>query len=187
MSRVTLITGGTRSGKSRFAVELAQRCGTRIVYVATGRATDREMQRRIARHRRERPRHWRTIEHPADPARSLSRLDGTADGAIVDCLTMYVSALLLAKQSEAEIARQVTRLCAAARRARCPVVLVTNEVGSGLVPEYPLGRTFRDLAGRMNQLTAQQADVVYLMVAGLPLLVKGAQYADVTTAHAAAR
>jgi len=167
-----LVTGGSRSGKSRFAVELAKGCGPRIVYLATCQAADQEMRQRIARHRRQRPARWRTIEHPADPAQVVARLNGTSDGLILDCLTMYVAQLVVAGASDAAIERQVRRLCAAIRRAPYPVILVTNEVGSGVVPEFPMGRRFRDLAGLANQTAAALADEVYLLVAGIPTRLK---------------
>jgi adenosylcobinamide kinase/adenosylcobinamide-phosphate guanylyltransferase len=170
--RLIVITGGTRSGKSRFAVELAKRFGQDIVYLATCKATDQEMRRRIARHRQQRPHHWRTIEHPADPAKVVAQLNGKSDGLILDCLTMYVSQLLVAGQSDERIQQQVRRLCHVMRRAAYPVILVTNEVGSGVVPEFPMGRRFRDLAGLANQTAATLADEVYLLVAGIPTLIK---------------
>jgi len=166
------VTGGTRSGKSRFAVELAKTWGRRIVYLATCNAADQEMQRRIARHRQQRPGHWQTIEHPEDPARVVAQLPGKVDGVVLDCLTMYVSELLVRGHSDAVIEQRVSRLCEAIRHVASPVILVTNEVGSGLVPEYPLGRRFRDLAGLANQLAANMADQVYFLVAGLPTLIK---------------
>lgn len=168
-----LITGGTRSGKSRFAVDLAKGCGRHIVYLATCKAADLEMQQRIAHHRRQRPAHWRTVEHPADPAKVIAQLNGKSDGLILDCLTMYVSHLLVTGRSDARIEQQVRRLCNAIRRAPYPVILVTNEVGSGVVPEFPMGRRFRDLAGLSNQIAATFADEVYLLVAGIPTLIKG--------------
>jgi adenosylcobinamide kinase/adenosylcobinamide-phosphate guanylyltransferase len=173
MSRFILVTGGTRSGKSRFAVHLAQGFGRNIVYLATCKAADREMRQRIVHHRRQRPAHWRTLEHPADPATVIAQLNGKSDGLILDCLTMYVSQLLVAGQSDAEIAQQVRRLCQTIHRAPYPVILVTNEVGAGVVPEFPMGRRFRDLAGLANQIAAALADDVYLLVAGIPTLIKG--------------
>lgn len=172
-AKLILVTGGSRSGKSRFAVTLARRLGRRIAYLATGTPVDREMRDRIARHRRERPAHWITLEPPTDPAIQLSRLNGKVDGAIIDCLTLYASTLLLRGEPDAAIARRIRRLCEAAARARYPVILVTNEVGCGVVPEQPLGRRFRDLAGLANQTAARIADAVVLMVAGIPTVIKG--------------
>lgn len=169
--RFILVTGGTRSGKSRFAVDLAKGFGRHIVYVATCRAADREMRQRIAHHRRQRPAHWKTIEPPADPTKVLAHLHGKSEGLILDCLTMYVSQLLMAGRSDAMIQQHVRRLCHAIRRASYPVIVVTNEVGSGVVPEFPMGRRFRDLAGLANQTAAAFADDVYLLVAGIPMRI----------------
>ncbi len=173
--RFILVTGGTRSGKSRFAVHLARRFGRRVVYIATCNVADAdaEMRQRIARHQLDRPRSWRTVEHPPDPAHTLRHLKGKAAGAILDCLTMYVSARLVRGDSDAVIAQNVRRLCDAIRRVSYPVIVITNEVGSSVVPDHPLGRRFRDLAGLANQIAASCADDVVLMVAGIPLRVKG--------------
>lgn len=170
--RFILVTGGARSGKSRFAVGLAKRLGRRIVYLATGAATDEEMRSRIARHRAQRPRAWRTIESPDDPVRAIAQLKGPIEGLLMDCLTMYVSTLLIRGETDGAIERRVRRLCETIRRARCPVILVTNEVGTGVVPPAALGRRFRDLAGVANQIAASIADEVYLLVAGIPLHLK---------------
>lgn len=169
-----LITGGTRSGKSRLAVLLAKRFGRRIVYLATCEPADAEMRRRIARHRRARPASWRTIEFPQDLAHAIRQLNGRADGAVIDCLTMYVSGLVMHGDPDAVVQEKVRRLCRAIRRARCPIVMVTNEVGSSIVPEHELGRRFRDLAGLANQIAAEAADDVILMVAGMPVTLKSA-------------
>ena len=168
----TLVTGGTRSGKSRFAVELAKTFGRRIVYIATCHPADAQMRQRVDRHRRERPAHWVTVEQPANLSSQLARLTAGCDGALFDCLTMYVSDLVLKKRSDAAIQRDVRRLCEAIRHGSVPVAMVTNEVGSGVVPDHPLGRRFRDVAGMANQLAARVADRVVLMVSGLPLVIK---------------
>jgi len=168
-----LVTGGTRSGKSQFAVELAKTLSGRIAYIATCGAADPEMRQRIARHRRARPKHWRTIEHPSDPATTLTQLNRKVQGVIVDCLTMYVSELLVQGRSDAAIQQKVHRLCRAIRTVSYPVFMVTNEVGWGVVPEYEWGRRFRDLAGVANQIAAEAADQLFLLVAGIPLEMKG--------------
>ncbi|MBI3318979.1 MAG: bifunctional adenosylcobinamide kinase/adenosylcobinamide-phosphate guanylyltransferase [Candidatus Omnitrophica bacterium] len=172
MHSFIVVTGGTRSGKSRFAVDLAKRVSGRVVYLATCEAADKEMRQRIVRHQRQRPKSWRTIEHPTDPARALTQLPAATGGVLIDCLTMYVSGLLVRGDSDVQITQKIRRLCTAIRRAPFPVILVTNEVGFGIVPEYPLGRRFRDLAGLANQLAAASADHVVLMVAGIPLWIK---------------
>ncbi|MBI4353961.1 MAG: bifunctional adenosylcobinamide kinase/adenosylcobinamide-phosphate guanylyltransferase [Candidatus Omnitrophica bacterium] len=172
-SRLILLTGATRSGKSRLAVTFAKRFGSRIVYLATCRPADRDMKRRVARHQQERPRSWTTLEAPDDPAAVLAKQNGFVDGAILDCLTMYVSRLLMRRLSDEAILTRIRTLCQAMRQAPFPMVIVTNEVGWGVVPATRLGRRFRDLAGFVNQLVAQHADDVYLVVAGLPLRLKG--------------
>ena len=173
MPPFTLVTGGTRSGKSRFAVELAKRLDGPIAYIATCNAVDREMKQRVERHRQARPAHWTTIEYPSDLVRTLSQLNGKVGGAIIDCLTMHVSELLMRGISEKSTQQNVHRLCKAIRSACYPVIVVTNEVGSSVVPDHPRGRQFRDLAGLANQTAASFADEVYLLVAGIPLLIKG--------------
>jgi adenosylcobinamide kinase/adenosylcobinamide-phosphate guanylyltransferase len=160
--------GGARSGKSRFAerlVEDAARWGT---YCATAEAGDAEMAERIAAHRARRGPFWRTVEVPLALASALAA--AVPEGPVlVDCLTLWLSNLLLAgRQPDAETGV----LCQALREAAGPVVLVANEVGMGLVPETPLGRHFRDAAGRLNQEIAALADRVVFIAAGLPLVLK---------------
>jgi adenosylcobinamide kinase/adenosylcobinamide-phosphate guanylyltransferase len=161
--------GGARSGKSRYAerlVEGAARCGT---YLATAERGDAEMAERIAAHRARRGPFWRTIEAPLTLASALTTHAEPERPILVDCLTLWVSNLLLAgKQADEEAGA----LCSALRKAAGIVVLVSNEVGMGLVPETPLGRRFRDAAGRLNQDVAALADRVVFVAAGLPLVLK---------------
>ncbi len=194
MGRLTLVLGGARSGKSRHAQELALQMaqGAPVVYVATGQAGDDEMQARIALHRQSRPAHWRTAEVPLEVGDFLRHGQGDAPVVLIDCLTLFVTNHLLQTGSAlhnhapdsteqapmtetwdalpAECA--VADLIEAAQGAEADVVLVSNEVGLGLVPETPLGRLFRDVAGRANQQAAAAAGRVVLLVAGLPLTVK---------------
>jgi adenosylcobinamide kinase/adenosylcobinamide-phosphate guanylyltransferase len=162
--------GGARSGKSRYAerlVEDAARCGT---YIATAEAGDAEMAERIAAHRARRGPSWRIVEAPLALASAIAAHAAPERPILVDCLTLWLSNLLLAgKQADEE----AHTLCGALREAAGAVVLVTNEVGMGLVPETPLGRTFRDAAGLLNQKVAALADRVVFVAAGLPLLLKG--------------
>jgi adenosylcobinamide kinase/adenosylcobinamide-phosphate guanylyltransferase len=162
--------GGARSGKSRYAerlVEDAARCGT---YVATGEAGDAEMAERIAAHRARRGPFWRTVEVPLALAPAIAAHAEPERSILVDCLTLWLSNLLLAgKQADEEAGL----LCSALREAAGTVVVVSNEVGMGLVPETPLGRRFRDAAGRLNQEVASLADRVVFVAAGLPLVLKG--------------
>ena len=170
--RMTLVTGGAASGKSSHALRLASAWGPRVLFLATCVPQDDEMRAKVARHRAQRPATWHTIEAPRRLAEAFR--DGY-DGAVVDCLTLLVSQLLVEGLPDAEIYDEVGSLCQAARRASYPVVIVTNEVGCGVVPEHPLGRRFRELAGRCNQLAAEVAEEVELMVCGIPLKVKHAR------------
>jgi adenosylcobinamide kinase/adenosylcobinamide-phosphate guanylyltransferase len=163
-----LILGGARSGKSRYAERLVENAASRGTYCATAEAGDAEMAARIAAHRARRGPFWRTVEAPLALASTIAAA-GPEGPVLVDCLTLWLSNLLMAgKQSDAEAGV----LCRALHDAVGPVVLVSNEVGMGLVPETPLGRHFRDAAGRLNQEIAALADRVVFIAAGLPLVLK---------------
>ena len=179
MSKLTLILGGARSGKSTYAEELARKLGgDNVLYVATAEALDQEMQDRIAKHRAQRPRAWRTLEAPLHPGQQLLAQRPTEPVILLDCLTMLVSNILLAREEEGESAieaavqEEVGRLIAAARQLDAHLIIVSNEVGLGLVPDNALGRAYRDLLGRANQTLARAADEVIFMVAGLPMSIK---------------
>lgn len=177
MAPTTLITGGVRSGKSRFAEQLAQRYGAPLCYLATAQALDGEMDERIARHRARRGPDWHTVEEPLALPQTLARLDGTYRALLVDCVTLWLTNLLLlrelpeAEREEAVLA-DVRRLATTLRSLETPVILVTNEVGMGIVPEHPLGRLFRDLAGQANQILAATCSEVYAVICGIPLKLK---------------
>jgi adenosylcobinamide kinase / adenosylcobinamide-phosphate guanylyltransferase len=164
---LTLVLGGARSGKSRYAESLIAALPPPWIYVATAEAGDEEMAARIQVHRQRRGASWRTIETPRDVAAALAT--GTTMPVLVDCLTLWLSNLMLAA---ANIDEEIGCLEKALAAASAPIVLVANEVGSGIVPDHPLGRRFRDLQGMLNQRIAARADRVVLMVAGLPLAVK---------------
>jgi adenosylcobinamide kinase/adenosylcobinamide-phosphate guanylyltransferase len=166
---VTLVLGGARSGKSRYAEALIEAAAPRGTYCATAEPGDAEMTARIATHRARRGDFWRTVEAPLElPSVIVS--EAAADRPLlIDCLTLWLSNLLLADKN---IQTETRLLCAALGEAAGPVVLVANEVGLGLVPETPLGRRFRDAAGRLNQEVASLADRVVFIVAGLPLVLK---------------
>ncbi|MGH6674513.1 MAG: bifunctional adenosylcobinamide kinase/adenosylcobinamide-phosphate guanylyltransferase [Xanthobacteraceae bacterium] len=170
--QMTLVLGGASSGKSRYAESLIAALPTPWnppwVYIATAEAGDAEMAARIKVHRARRDANWRTIEAPRDLKAALATC-GRAP-ALVDCLTLWLSNLMLA---HADIEKEVGQLQEAVFEMKTPVVLVANEVGSGIVPDTPLGRMFRDWQGTLNQRIAARADRVVLMVAGLPLAVKG--------------
>jgi adenosylcobinamide kinase / adenosylcobinamide-phosphate guanylyltransferase len=165
---LTLVLGGARSGKSGFAQVQAEAQGGRLVMIVTGQAFDDEMRARIEQHRRERGAAWHTVEAPLDLPQALEALSED-DVVVVDCLTLWLSNLMLSEQA---VAPETTKLLAALSQMTNPVWLVSNEVGLGIVPENALARRFRDEAGRLHRLLAAQADHVVLMVAGLPLTVK---------------
>jgi adenosylcobinamide kinase/adenosylcobinamide-phosphate guanylyltransferase len=166
---ITLVTGGARSGKSRYSESLITVLPPPWVYVATAEAGDAEMAARIAQHRAQRTTEWTIIEAPHELADAFSRIPEAA-AVLVDCLTLWLSNRLLA---DADIEKETAGIVDALTRHAGPVVLVTNEVGSGIVPDNALARRFRDAQGRLNQRMAALADQVVLVVAGLPLVVKG--------------
>jgi adenosylcobinamide kinase/adenosylcobinamide-phosphate guanylyltransferase len=167
LAHITLVLGGVRSGKSRYAEQLLTRHVAPWVYIATAQPFDNEMRVRIAEHRGRRGEGWRTVEAPIDLADAIDR--ETAAPVLVDCLTLWLTNVMLAGR---DVAAATSALEAALERRRRPVVLVSNEVGMGIVPETPLGRGFRDEAGRLNQRMAALAGQVVFMIAGLPLTLK---------------
>ena len=170
MHEVLLITGGVRSGKSRYAEARIAAHAPPWAYIATAEARDEEMAERIRRHRNRRSRDWRTLEAPLGLTGALAESED-AGGRLVDCLTLWLSNLM---EAERDIAVETEQLCDYLARTEAPVVLVTNEVGLGIVPENPLARRFRDAAGELNQRVAEVAGEVVLMVAGHPVPVKPA-------------
>lgn len=179
-AELILILGGARSGKSTYAEQLARELGgPAVLYVATAQAFDAEMRARIAAHRAARPADWRTLEAPTISAAHLAEAVGPARVVLLDCLTLLVSNAILAAGDEpcaevadAAVGQEVAALLAAHHAGQATWIVVSNEVGLGLVPPYPLGRIYRDALGRANQRLAAAADQVLFMVAGLPLRVK---------------
>jgi adenosylcobinamide kinase / adenosylcobinamide-phosphate guanylyltransferase len=174
---LSLVIGGARSGKSRFAQSLASSARTPL-YLATARADDEEMVARIARHRSDRPAHWATAEEPLAIACAVARHAAEHDFVLLDCLTLWLSNFawqhrdLSEDQLRAGATAEIARVSAAA--APSHVALVTNEVGCGIVPESPVGRSFRDLQGWINQEAARHSDWVYLVTAGIAVPIKRA-------------
>ena len=177
---VILITGGARSGKSMFAQQFFSEA-EQVVYVATAEVCDEEMAQRVEQHRHARPLAWRTEERPRD----LSNVIHGEDGCLLDCVTVLTSNIMFThtaeyeriprtvqEETEAAVKRQLDVLINDANAANCLLVLVTNELGSGIVPEHHVSRVFRDIAGRVNQHLARRADEVYWCVCGIPVKIK---------------
>jgi adenosylcobinamide kinase / adenosylcobinamide-phosphate guanylyltransferase len=168
---IVLITGGARSGKSRYAEQRAAEMGAQPLYMATAEAKDEEMAQRIAEHQKRRGAQWRTVEEPLELAEALLAQRGKIDCALVDCLTLWISNLLI-RHDDKYASEKVEELIEKLAQLDFHVVLVTNEVGWGIVPDNPLARKFRDLAGWTNQRVAHIATEVILMVAGMPMIAK---------------
>lgn len=178
--KLILITGGVRSGKSSFAQSLAQKSEGRIAFIATAQALDEEMAERIAEHRKKRPDNWETYEESCQVEKVIREIGFLADVIIIDCLNFLVANLMAdfkdGKRKEllnSKIKEVIASIIEESLKSRASIIIVSNEVGSGLVPVNPAGRFFRDMLGMANQDIARHADLVYLMVAGIPLLIKG--------------
>ena len=166
MARIIFITGGARSGKSRLAEERALTYGAPLVYIATGSAGDREMAERIDRHRARRGPAWLTVEEPLDLAGAVSAHQGSCNAILVDCITLWLTNLLLTYEDAGRAVQEVVNFTHLAASLETPLILVSNEVGMGIVPDNALARAFRDLAGEANELLAAAADEVYVMFSG---------------------
>ncbi|HHT9127078.1 MAG TPA: bifunctional adenosylcobinamide kinase/adenosylcobinamide-phosphate guanylyltransferase [Candidatus Brocadiia bacterium] len=169
MAKIIFVLGGARSGKSAFAVEIAKNY-KRVAYIATAQALDDEMAERIRIHKASRPNGWQVIESPLDADGVIKDLDGKVDFVLFDCITLYLTNLI--SREEVDIFKKVENLCKACRETSADVVIVSNEVGLGIVPENTLSRRFRDLAGKANQIIAKEADEVYFLVAGIAQKIK---------------
>jgi adenosylcobinamide kinase / adenosylcobinamide-phosphate guanylyltransferase len=177
MPHSIFITGGARSGKSRFAEQLALGFGAPLCYLATAQPLDDEMGERIRIHQQRRGTDWQTIEEPLHLTQTLACCDGNYSVVLVDCLTLWLTNLLLlyedlGEQTEERIMDDVHRLAATLRGMSTPVIQVSNEVGMGIVPEHRLGRLFRDIAGQANQIMAAAASEAWLVASGIPLKLK---------------
>ncbi len=169
LPRLTLILGGARSGKSRYAEEILTKAPHPWIYIATAQALDNEMEARVTDHKKRRGEKWRTVEAPLDLPEAIANHGAGGQPLLIDCLTLWLSNLLLATRNVAE---ESDRLLAALGEADGPTVVVSNEVGSGIVPDNQLARAFRDAQGQLNQRVATIADRVVLVAAGLPLTLK---------------
>jgi len=171
-----LLLGGARSGKSHYAQKLAGELSKKVLFVATGEPLDEEMQVRIIQHKKERPVNWQTLETTINIGKQIEKQIDDAEVVIIDCLTLLISNLLGDEPDylkiEKQILAEINQTIACMDKLYVSFIIVSNEVGTGLVPETKLGRTYRDLLGKANQLIAQRADEVYFMVAGIPMKVK---------------
>jgi len=177
-----LILGGARSGKSRFAKEMALRLGNKVLFVATGEALDEEMKQRIEEHKRERPSSWYSVKVPTGVGKRIREKVNDVQVVIVDCLTLLVSNVIgqcgddpeqiSAELIQERLTTEINELIGCINGSTAIFILVSNEVGMGLVPESRLGRLYRDLLGKVNQIFAERADHVYFMLSGIPLILK---------------
>ena len=174
MKEIVFVIGGCRSGKSSYAMQAAEKVpAEQKIFIATCVPQDDEMKRRVARHQKERSQNWVTVEAPLDLPEAILQNSRRGDVILVDCLTLWVSNLLIETGDEKKIEDTIPQLIEALQKATCPIVLVSNEVGTGIVPENQLARQFRDITGWVNQAVARCANKVVWMVAGIPVTVKG--------------
>lgn len=186
MSQTFLILGGARSGKSSFAEDIAEKLGkNEVVYLATAQALDQEMEDRIKYHQKQRPKEWKTVEEPIEVKEAVENI-GRGKTILMDCLTLYISNIILKKEGlndkknnlqqevniEKEIIGEIKEIINTAKVKKMNLIIVSNQVGQGVVPNNELGRLFRDIAGRANQFVAHKVDRVFLMVAGFPIDIK---------------
>ena len=174
--QIILLLGGARSGKSYYAQQLAAELGGKVLFIATGEALDEEMLARIAQHKKDRPKAWRTLEIATGIGKKIEKQIGDAEIVIIDCITLLISNLLHGEpdnpEAEKLVKAEIDGLIDAMDKLDASFIIVSNEVGMGLVPDNKLGRIYRDLLGKANQLLAAHATEVYLMLACLPVQVK---------------
>jgi adenosylcobinamide kinase/adenosylcobinamide-phosphate guanylyltransferase len=179
VGKIVLVTGGARSGKSLFAERYAAKYGEIVAYIATAQIYDDEMSSRVERHRQRRPASWRTWEAPYHADQSIHEASMVADIVLFDCLTLYTTNLMLSAEAPQDVEKrfqyvmkETDKLIARAQAGGKTVIFVTNEVGMGIVPDNPMAREYRDLAGSVNQKIAAEAEEVYLVISGIPVEIK---------------
>ena len=186
MKKIILLLGGARSGKSRYAQEYARRNGEQVLFVATATAGDEDMRIRIEKHKKDRPAHWRTLEASTDIGKQIEANAGDAKLIVIDCITMLVNNIFSRYDEkqfdiisdavlEKEVVAEIEHLQKCLKKVDASFLIVSNEVGLGLVPDNRMGRLYRDILGRANQMLAQTADEVFLLVAGIPMKVKSCE------------
>jgi adenosylcobinamide kinase/adenosylcobinamide-phosphate guanylyltransferase len=171
--RLIFITGGCRSGKSRFALDYANQHYSKKLYLATSEILDEEMVRRVEEHKKSRGKEWLTVEEPIGVVEKIEQYQKQVEVILLDCITLWLSNLLLKWNDEEKVRMEIERFTRALKEVWASLILVSNEVGMGIVPVDPLGRRFRDLSGMANQRIAEVADTVILMVSGMPIFLKG--------------
>lgn len=171
--KLILITGGCRSGKSQFALDFANRHFHKKLYLATCEALDEEMVKLIEHHKKRRGPDWQTVEEPIKIAEAIRQHENDMEVILLDCVTLWLSNLLMRQESDHEIMNEVSRLMDTVKQGQTSFIFVSNEVGMGIVPVEPLGRRFRDLSGMANQKIAEAVQTVIFMVSGIPIFLKG--------------
>jgi adenosylcobinamide kinase/adenosylcobinamide-phosphate guanylyltransferase len=171
--KVIFITGGCRSGKSRYALDYANRHFSKKLYLATCEVLDQEMAQRVENHKKMRGPEWQTVEEPLEVVEKVRRYGDEAEVVLLDCITLWLSNLLLKWDDDSKVTGEVDRLIETLKKSQASFLIVSNEVGMGIVPADPLSRRFRDLSGTANQRIAEVADTLILMVSGLPIFLKG--------------
>ena len=171
--KVIFITGGCRSGKSRYALDYANRHFSKKLYLATCEVLDQEMAQRVENHKKMRGPEWQTVEEPLEVVEKVRRYGDEAEVVLLDCITLWLSNLLLKWDDDSKVTGEVDRLIKTLKKSQASFLIVSNEVGMGIVPADPLSRRFRDLSGTANQRIAEVADTLILMVSGLPIFLKG--------------
>jgi adenosylcobinamide kinase / adenosylcobinamide-phosphate guanylyltransferase len=183
LKKIILLLGGARSGKSHYAQECARQSGEKVLFVATATAGDEDMRLRIAKHKKDRPSTWRTLEAATNVGKQIEADAGDAQLVVIDCITLLVNNIFSRYDEkqfktiddavlEQEVTAEISQIRNCLKKVDASFIIVSNEVGLGLVPDNRMGRLYRDMLGRANQMLAQSADEVYLLVAGIPLRVK---------------
>lgn len=173
MKKITFILGGARSGKSSYAVSVAKSAGKKIIFIATCIPDDKEMEHRIKLHKKARPGTWKVIEEGVNIDSVLKKIKTGCDVVLIDCIGLFISNLMAAETSDKEVENKVRLVIEQIKKLAVEVIVVSNEVGMGIVPDNPTARRFRDLLGRANQIFAKNADTVIMMHAGIATILKG--------------
>lgn len=173
MNKLILVLGGARSGKSNYAMRLAKKLSKHVAFIATATPLDEEMKRRIKMHKASRPKHWKVIEESKNISSIFPKLSDKYEVTIIDCMGLLISNLLANGLKDSEIEKNIKATIGAIQQSKVTTILVSNEVGMGIVPDNPLGRKFRDLLGLANQMAVKLADKVIFMQSGIPLDIKG--------------